>query len=66
MWWMPFGWILGLLLLIALVWMIAARTTGGISARSVEDSAEQILKRRYARGEIDRDDYERRLSDIRR
>jgi len=34
--------------------------------RSTEESAEQILKRRYARGEIDREDYERRLDDIRR
>jgi hypothetical protein len=36
------------------------------SVRSTEESAEQILKRRYARGEIDREDYERRLNDIRR
>jgi uncharacterized membrane protein len=42
------------------------RTTGGFSVRSTEESAEQILKRRYARGEIDREDYERRLDDIRR
>lgn len=66
MWWMPFGWILGLALLVVLVWIIAVRTTSGFSVRSAEDSAEQILKRRYARGEIDRDEYERRLSDIRR
>jgi putative membrane protein len=66
MWWMPFGWILGLLLLIVLVWIVATRTTSGFSVRSAEDSAEQILKRRYARGEIDREDYDRRLSDIRR
>jgi len=62
---MPFAWILGLALLVVLVW-IAARSTGGFSVRSAEDSAEQILKRRYARGEIDREEYDRRLSDIRR
>jgi len=66
MWWMPFAWILGLALLIALVWIVATRTTGGFSVRSTEESAEQILKRRYARGEIDREEYERRLGDIRR
>ena len=63
-WWMPFGWILGLAVLILLVWMIA-RTTGGFTGRP-EESPEQILKRRYARGEIDREEYDRRLTDIRR
>lgn len=66
MWWTPFAWILGLAVLILLVWMIAARTSGGFSVRSAEDTAEQILKRRYAKGEIDREEYERRLADIRR
>ena len=63
---MPFAWILGLALLVVLVWMIAVRTTSGVSVHSAEDSAEQILKRRYAKGEINREEYERRLSDIRR
>lgn len=66
MWWMPFAWILGLALLILFVWMIATRTTSGFSVRSAEDSAELILKRRYARGEIDGEQYDRRLTDIRR
>jgi len=69
MWWMPFGWVLGLAVLILLVWIIA-RAAGGFPAGGfpgrVEDSPEQILKRRYAKGEIDREEYERRLSDIRR
>jgi putative membrane protein len=64
MWWMPFGWVLGLAVLILLFWMIA-RTTDGFAGRA-EDSPEQILKRRYARGEIDRDEFERRLTDLRR
>ena len=68
MWWMPFAWILGLAVLILLVWMIA-RAAGGFPGGGLgraEDSPEQILKRRYARGEVDREEYERRLSDIRR
>lgn len=63
-WWMPFGWVLGLAVLILFVWIIA-RTAGGFSGRA-EDAPEQILKRRYARGEIDREEYDRRLTDIRR
>ena len=31
-----------------------------------QDSPEQILKRRYAAGEIDKEEYDRRLSDLRR
>jgi len=65
MWWMSFAWIL-LALLMALVWIVATRVTGGFSVRSAEESAEQILERRYARGEIDRKDDERRLDDLRR
>lgn len=30
------------------------------------DSPEDILKKRYARGEIDRDEYQSRLADVRR
>jgi putative membrane protein len=63
-------WLLGLLLLAALVWVIvrtASNAQGSSRAASREDdSPETILKRRYARGEIDRDEYERRLEDLRR
>ena len=64
MWWMPFAWVLGLAVLMLLVWMIA-RAAGGFPGRA-EDTPEQILKRRYARSEIDREEYDRRLTDIRR
>ncbi len=61
--WMWFGWIAGVGVLVLMVWAVA-RAAGG--ARGVDDSPETILKRRYARGEIDREEYERRLSDMRR
>ncbi|MEO8520182.1 MAG: SHOCT domain-containing protein [Acidobacteriota bacterium] len=31
-----------------------------------EDSPEAILKRRYAHGDVDREEYERRLADLRK
>jgi uncharacterized membrane protein len=31
-----------------------------------ERTPETILKRRYARGEVDREEYERRLTDLRK
>lgn len=66
-WWM--GWmmiggsVLWLLLIAAVVWAIFKGTSGGLQ---VGDVPETILKRRYARGEIDRDEYERRLQDLRK
>ena len=62
--WMAFWWLLGLAATILLVW-IAARAAGGPSWRT-DETPEQILKRRYARGEIDREEYERRSSDLRK
>jgi putative membrane protein len=53
-----------LAVLILLVWIVA-RAAGGQSWR-IDEPPEQILKRRYARGEIEREDYERRLSDLRK
>lgn len=63
-WWMVLWWLAGIVVLIVLVTAIA-RASGG-RASPVDDSPEQILKRRYARGEIDREEYQRRLEDLRR
>jgi putative membrane protein len=62
-WWMVLWWGFGLAVLVLFVWLIA-KATAGTSGRS-DDTPEQILKRRYARGEIDRDEYQRRLADLR-
>lgn len=62
--WMGLWWVLGLAVLVLLVWAFAR----GIGASSVGDetSPESILKRRYARGEIDEQEYERRLTNLRK
>ena len=51
--------------------LTAMRTPGHtdestLYALNGDDTPEQILKRRYAKGEIERDEYQRRLEDLRR
>ena len=58
--WMGFWWLFIVLVLIALVWFAV------IAPRRSDESPEQAVKRRYANGEIDRETYERTLSDLRR
>ena len=62
--WMAVSWIVGLAILMLCVWFVA-RSTVGLSAR-IEETPEQILKRRYARGELNREEYEGRLADLRK
>ena len=65
--WHGFGggmWIFWILILIALVWFVAfaARQAGNSQKR--EKSALEILKERYARGEIDRDEFKQMRDDL--
>jgi putative membrane protein len=63
-WWMVLWWVAGILVLVLLVRLVAG-STGGFSRRD-DETPEQILKRRYAKGEIDSEEYQRRLADLRR
>lgn len=55
-------WILILIVIGVGVWYaLSAAGKGGTK----EESPEAVLKRRYANGEIDRETYERMLSDLR-
>lgn len=57
-------WILALMLIVLTVWVVsrAMSRQGG----SAGEFAEERLKRRYAEGEIDKNEYETRLKDLRR
>ena len=58
-WGMGCGWLLGLIILILFIWLIIRVVgTGGRAAGSGGKSALDILKERYARGEIDKKEYE--------
>ncbi len=60
-------WIAGVVVLLVLAWAVARATRSSGSGRGpAEESPEAVLKRRYAQGEIERDEYERRLSDLRK
>jgi putative membrane protein len=59
--WMTVWWLLAVVLIAVVVWVLvrAGGTLGG-----GRETPEQILKRRYASGEIDRETYQRMLTDL--
>jgi putative membrane protein len=59
--WMGLGWLL-LAATIAFVVWAAARASRGAGGES--GSPREVLKRRYAKGEIDRETYQRMLRDL--
>lgn len=66
-WWMLFGGIWMLLFWGAIIWLIVwgvSRLAGG--ARPAEDEPLEIARRRYARGEITREQYEQLRQDLAR
>ena len=68
-WGMMFGWTLILVVLVLAVWGVADGRWPGRSkgeGRSGEDRAESVLRERYARGEIDEEEYRRKLDELRR
>jgi putative membrane protein len=66
-WWMVLWSGTGLIVLVLLVLLVllAAGVAGGLLPRG-DERPEQILKRRYAKGEIDHEEYQHRLEDLRR
>ena len=61
---MGIWWIVGAALIAAVVWALlrsSRRPTNGSS-----ESPEQVLKRRYAKGEIDHATYQRMLTELKR
>lgn len=63
---MGLGWIIGILVLAVIIWLLV-RTVNANSNRvdsNREKSALDILKERYARGEIDKNEFEERKKDL--
>jgi putative membrane protein len=56
-------WIIGIVFLVVIIWLIA-RVLNQNVANSQSRSALDILKERYARGEIDKDEFEEKKSHL--
>ena len=62
---MGFGWIIGLLVIAAIIWLAVRATSQNTIENPKENkSALDILKERYARGEIDKEELEARKKDL--
>ena len=57
-------WIFWILIIVALVWFITFATRRDSGSFGNEKSAQDILKERYARGEIDREEFEQIRKDL--
>lgn len=58
-WGMGWGWIIGLIFLIAFIWLVVKAIHSDSRKRQIPDkSALDILKERYAKGEIDKQEFE--------
>jgi len=69
MWW--WGWGIGMMAMMFLFWVlviagliIAIRWLTGLSRGQKADSALEILRERYARGEINKEEFEARRKDL--
>jgi putative membrane protein len=62
------GWFFGTLMMAAfwgaVVWLVLSATRRNESSGPTRQTPEEILAERYARGEIDADEYRRRLDDL--
>lgn len=60
-WGMMLGWLIVLLAVVGVVWLLVRRMPGSSGGR-----AEEALRERYARGELDEETYRRMLAELRR
>lgn len=63
---MWFGWIFWLMVLVLIVWFIANRLNKSKqdSQSSGQESAMDIIKKRYAKGEITKEEFEQMKKDL--
>ncbi|MEA1887165.1 MAG: SHOCT domain-containing protein [Bacteroidota bacterium] len=62
---MGWGWLIGLIVVALIVWFIVRVTSQNTTHRSTsEKSPMDILKERYARGEINKEEFEERKKDL--
>jgi len=71
MWWMWGAWGIGMMLIMLLFWglvivglVLGIRWLAGQNKETRSDSALEILRERYARGEINKDEFEAKKKDL--
>jgi putative membrane protein len=66
--WHGFGgggmWMFWSLITISLIWLVTFATRREIGSLPRQKSAQRILEERYARGEIERDEFEQKKKDL--
>jgi putative membrane protein len=62
-WWMLFGGLPSIAFWATIIYLVVALVRGG-RARPADDDPIDILKRRYARGGLSRDEYEQARRDL--
>lgn len=64
-WGMGWGWIIGLAFLIVIVWVVVRLVNHNNQSGKISDkSAMDILKEKYARGEINKQEFEERKKEL--
>lgn len=64
-WWgMGFGWFTGLVFLVVLIWLVIRTLNHDYYHKSHGSSALEILKERYAKGEISKEEFEEKRRQI--
>ncbi|MDA3816434.1 MAG: SHOCT domain-containing protein [Prolixibacteraceae bacterium] len=63
-WGMGWWWIIGIVIVVAVVWMVVKGLNQNSTNQGIGKSALDILKERYARGEIDKQEFEERKRDL--
>jgi putative membrane protein len=64
-WGMGCFWIIGIIIIVAIVWIMVKVMNNNTSSKNFPGkSALDILKERYAKGEISKDEFEERRRDL--
>ena len=63
-WWMLFGWVWFVVFWGLVIWAVTQLLNRPGRGEGREDSALEIAKRRYARGEISREEFEKLRHDL--
>jgi putative membrane protein len=62
---MGWGWIIGIIVLALIIWLIVRGAgQGSATPQSSDKSALDILKERYAKGEINKEEFEEKKKDL--